>query len=142
MRALTGIVTTTTHQPRPTDQVEIRFGIGGAVLVTVSAATIAFRLPDAYVATALLLATGLACLVLSGGFAALLGATGWALVDGFSIHSYGQLGLGGSDLALLGGFVVVAVVAAFLGHTRSASPAGRRSADGWPVDGRIGRPGV
>ncbi|GAB7005020.1 hypothetical protein JCM18899A_24930 [Nocardioides sp. AN3] len=96
-------------RPHPLDQVEIRFGIGGGVLVL---AVIAARLAGLDEAYAALLLLGV-CAVLGGtvgrGRAAVLGLTAWALVTGFVTHRYGVLTFAPSDLLLMLVLVVATV---------------------------------
>lgn len=110
-------------RPHPLDQVELRFGLGGAVLLLVLLLAGAARLPEAATLALLVPVTAAVAAVVDLRHAALLGATTWALFTGFVTHHDGRLALGTGDLRTLAGLVVAALVSSLLGRTlRRAAP--------------------
>jgi hypothetical protein len=115
------------HRPHPLDQVELRFGLGGAVLVVLLLGVRATGLPEAAALTVLLLATTALAALVDLPYAALLGLTAWALFTGFVSHGDGVLGLAASDLrvlALLLGTALTATLVARRPHPLAARSSG------------------
>jgi hypothetical protein len=117
-------------RPHPLDQVELRFGIGGGVLVVAVLLARLAALDEAY--AALLVASVAAVLgaVVGRGRAAVLGLTAWALLTGFVTHRYGLLTFTPSDLMLLALLVATSV---------GASALVRRTAHRHPARSPLGR---
>jgi hypothetical protein len=115
----------TSPRPHPLDQVEIRFGLAGGVLVLAVAAARLLGLDVEYAGLLLLVVcAGLAGAV-GRGRAVVLGLTAWALLTGFVAHRYGELSLAPADLRLMAVFVATALASSrLLQHgTRSTQPA-------------------
>lgn len=98
-----------------TDQVAVRFGIGGGVLFFLSGVVVAGRLSDAYGVALLLAATVMLSVWLDGPHAVGLGVAGWAFATGFAINTLGALTLAPVDLLRLFVFVVAATAISRLG---------------------------
>lgn len=112
-----------TDRPHPLDQIEIRFGAGGGVLVlTVVLARLA-RLDEPYAALLVLVVTAALATTVGRGRAVVLGMTGWALFTGFLVHRYGVLTLAPGDLLLLAVLTTVAVGGSVVGHRPARRPA-------------------
>ena len=103
---MTGVVST---RPHPLDQVEIRFGIGGGVLVLTTLATRLAGLDEQYAAVALLSVAAVLGATVGRVRAAVLGLTAWALLTGFVTHRYGTLTFAPPDLLLMAALVATAV---------------------------------
>ena len=100
-----------------TDEVGVRFGMGGGVLFLLSDVIVVGRLPSVYGVALLLVATAVLAAALDGPYALLLGVAGWAFATGFAINSLGVLTLAPSDLLRLAVFAVAAVATGRLGGT-------------------------
>jgi hypothetical protein len=98
-----------------TDEIGVRFGVGGAVLFFLSGVVVAGRLPDAYGVALLLTATGMLSVWLDGPHAIGLGVAGWAFATGFAVNTLGVLTLTPLDLLRLFGFVLAAMATSRLG---------------------------
>jgi len=96
--------------PRLIDQVGVRFGVGGAGLLVVTAVLVAAHLPTAWSLTGLLVATLLLGAPLTAAYAVAFGVAGWAFADGFLVHRYGELGFAVPELLLLAGFLAISVL--------------------------------
>ena len=96
-------------RPHPLDQVEIRFGIGGGVLVLTTVAARLAGLDEQYAALALLAVAAVLGATVGRVRAAVLGLTAWALLTGFVTHRYGVLTFAPSDLLLMTALVATAV---------------------------------
>jgi hypothetical protein len=96
-------------RPHPLDQVELRFGLGGAALLAALLCARVTGLPEAVALTSLFLLTACLGATLDLRYAAGLGLASWALFTGFVSHRYGQLGLAAPDLRVLALLVGAAV---------------------------------
>ena len=103
---MTGVVST---RPHPLDQVEIRFGIGGGVLVLTTLAARLADLDEQYAALLLLAVSAILGATVGRVRAAALGLTAWALLTGFVTNRYGALTFAPSDLLLMTALVATAV---------------------------------
>ena len=101
-------------RPHPLDQVGIRFGIAGALLVAVVIVSGLARVDDGYVLGAVLVATAALGATVNRGLAAVLGLTAWALATGFVTNAYGLLTFAGADLELMAALVVSPVLTSHL----------------------------
>jgi hypothetical protein len=111
----------TEHQvsdPRMTDEVGVRFAIGAAVLLVLTAVEVAGRLHGEYGVASLLVATVLLAVGLDTPHALLLGVAGWAFATGFAVNTLGVLTLSPPDLLRLAVFVPAAWGTARVGGTR------------------------
>jgi hypothetical protein len=97
------------------DEVGVRFGLGGGVLFLLSGVVVAGRLPSAYGVGLLLVATLLLCAWLDGPHAFGLGVAGWAFATGFAVNTLGVLTMAPFDLLRLVVFVLAATVSSRLG---------------------------
>jgi len=114
------------------DVAEVRLGLAAGGLFATTAALVALRVPTAAAVTALLVQTGLSCLVLERRSAALLvGVSGWALSTGFAVNRLGVLTFSAPDLARLAAFAACAQAALAVHDTMSAVRTARRRRDGW-----------
>lgn len=100
-----------------TDEVGVRFGIGGGVLFVLTEVVVVGRLSNMYGVALLLVATAVLAVVLDRRHALLLGLGGWALATGFAVNSLGVLTFAPSDLLRLATFVVAATATGWLGRT-------------------------
>lgn len=97
------------------DEVGVRFGLGGGVLVVLSAVVVAGRLPSEYGVGLLLVGTLLLSVWLDRPHALGLGVAGWAFATGFAVNTLGVLTTTPPDLLRLLAFVVAAVLSSRLG---------------------------
>jgi hypothetical protein len=98
------------------DEVGVRFGIGGGVLFVLTDVVVVGRLPGQYGVALLLVATAVLAVVLDGPHALLLGLAGWAFATGFAVNTLGVLTFAPSDLLRLAVFVVAATAIGRLGR--------------------------
>jgi hypothetical protein len=98
------------------DEVGVRFGIGGGVLLGLSGVVVAARLPSEYGVGLLLVATLLLSAWLDRPHALGLGLAGWAFATGFAVNTLGVLTLAPLDLLRMAGFVVAALLISRLGE--------------------------
>ena len=122
------------------DEVGVRFGLGGGVLFLLSAVVVAAGLPSGYGVGLLLVATLLLSASLDRPHALGLGLVGWAFATGFAVNSLGVLTLAPSDLLRLSVFVVAAALVGRAGPTGSLRPASGRAE--WSEPQFSGRTGV
>jgi hypothetical protein len=97
------------------DEVGIRFGLGGGLLFLLSGVVVTGRLPSEYGVGLLLVATVLLSVWLDGPHALGLGVAGWAFATGFAVNTLGELTMAPADLLRMSVFVVAAVVTSRLG---------------------------
>jgi hypothetical protein len=98
-----------------TDEVGVRFGIGGGALFVLTGVVVAGRLPGEYGVGLLLVATAVLAAPLDGPHALVLGVAGWAFATGFAVNTLGVLTVAPPDLLRLAVFVVVATLTRRLG---------------------------
>ena len=98
------------------DEVEVRFGIGGGVLFVLSGVVVAARLPSEYGVGLLLVGTVLLSAWLDRPHALGLGVAGWAFATGFAVNTLGVLTLAPFDLLRMAVFVLAAVAISRLGE--------------------------
>ncbi|WGY01995.1 hypothetical protein QI633_26105 [Nocardioides sp. QY071] len=101
-----------TAEPRLLEEPAVRFGLGGFALFVTAGVITALDLPAPLGTAVVLLVTAAAALPLTRALACGTGIAGWAFAEGFALHAYGELGLAPADLALLAGFVLLALAAA------------------------------
>jgi hypothetical protein len=122
------------------DEVGVRFGLGGGVLFLLSAVVVAAGLPSGYGVGLLLVATLLLSASLDRPHALGLGLVGWAFATGFAVNSLGVLTLAPSDLLRLSGFVVAAALVGRPGGRSGSSTPASGSAE-WSQPQFSGRTG-
>jgi hypothetical protein len=98
-----------------TDEVGVRFGIGGGALFLLTGVVVAGRLPGEYGAAVLFVATVVLAATLDGPHAVALGVAGWAFTTGFAVNTLGALTVAPLDLLRLTVFVIAAAGTARLG---------------------------
>lgn len=98
------------------DEVGVRFGIGGAALFGLSAVAVAARLPSEYGVGLLLVGTLLLSAWLDRPHALGLGVAGWAFATGFAINTLGVLTTTPFDLLRLLAFILAAALSSRLGN--------------------------
>lgn len=123
------------------DEVGVRFGLGGGVLFLLSAVVVAAGLPSGYGVGLLLVATLLLSAWLDRPHALGLGLVGWAFATGFAVNSLGVLTLAPSDLLRLGGFVVAAALVGRAGGPTGSLPPTSGGAE-WSEPQFSGRTGL
>lgn len=103
-----------TNRPHPLDQVEIRFGIAGGLVVLVLCAVRLAGLDDGYAFGLLLVTTVALSAAVNRRLAVLLGLSTWALCTGFLTNTYGVLTFSPRDLALMGELVATSLLISHL----------------------------
>src|SRR5512133_1744571 len=98
------------------EDVGVRFGVGGGVLFLLSGGIVVGRVPGAYGVGLLLVATLLTCAWVDGPHAVGLGLAGWAFATGFSVNTLGVLTMAPLDLLRLVVFVLAAALSSRLGR--------------------------
>ena len=98
------------------DEVGVRFGIGGGVLFVLSGVVVAARLPSEYGVGLLLVGTVLLSAWLDRPHALGLGVAGWAFATGFAVNTLGVLTLAPLDLLRMAVFVLAALAISRLGE--------------------------
>lgn len=92
-----------------TDEIGVRFGIGGGVLFFLTGVVVAGQLQGAYGVSLLLVATLMLSTWLDRPHAIGLGISGWAFATGFAVNTLGVLTFAPSDLLRLVVFVLAAM---------------------------------
>lgn len=94
-------------QQAVTDEVGVRFGIGGAVLFVITGLTDVAGVASPVAVVVLAGAAALLGSSLDRAHAAGLAVAAWALATGFAVHRLGVLTFAPADLARLAGFVLL-----------------------------------
>ncbi|WP_140403871.1 MULTISPECIES: hypothetical protein [unclassified Nocardioides] len=99
-----------------TDQVGVRFGIGGGVLLVLTGVAVGCGLSGAYGVSLLLVATTVLAATVDAPHALLLGLAGWAFATGFTVNTLGVLTFAPFDLLRLVVFVTAAALTGGIGE--------------------------